>query len=338
MERLAFEVTSRLAARRTVEIVPMRPRPWALPLFMFTSALRIAVASARGELALLHIGDPVLAPLAVVARLFSIPTSVTLHGLDVIYAGVGYPPLRRLFLRRFDRYICISEATRRAAIEHGVPAERITVIGIGVDVPVVAADPVPRDMNCVLFVGRLVRRKGLEWFVSDVMPALASRFPQLKMVVLGDGPERARIAGAAAAAGIEQRIVWLGSQDDDAKMHWMARAAVCVMPNIAVPNDMEGFGIVALEAAAAGCPVVASDIEGLQDAVSDGESGSLVPPENARAWLGAIDALLADAVVNRRTGERAQAHVRAHRGWGPIVDAYDRVLSDVSREPPHCAR
>jgi len=303
---------------------------------MFTSAVRIAVASAKDEVALLHIGDPVLAPLGIVARLFGLPTSVTLHGLDVIYAGVGYPLLRRLFLRRFDKYICISEATRRAAIEHGVPAERINVIGIGVDVPAVA-NSVPRDMNCVLFVGRLVRRKGLEWFVRDVMPGLVSRFSRLKIVVLGDGPERSRIAIAAAMAGIEDRIVWLGSQSDDVKMHWMARAAVCVMPNIAVPNDMEGFGIVALEAAAAGCPVVASDIEGLQDAVSDGESGALVPPGDVRAWLAAIDALLADAVVNRRAGERAQAHVRAHRAWGPIIDAYDRVLSGVAREPPYRA-
>jgi phosphatidylinositol alpha-1,6-mannosyltransferase len=190
-----------------------------------------------------------------------------------------------------------------------------------------------RDLDCILFIGRLVRRKGLRWFVADVLPALARRRPGLRLVVLGDGPDRPAIEAAATAAGMADRLVWLGAADDETKQHWLARAGACIMPNIAVPGDMEGFGIVALEAAAMGCPVVAADIEGLRDAVADGVSGSLVKSGDASAWLAAIDALLADALVNRRTGERAQAHVRTHCGWGPIVDAYDRVLSEVAREP-----
>lgn len=338
MERLSFEVTTRLAARRSIHVVAMTSRPWRLPAFFLGTAFRLVGACIRRDVSLVHLGDAVLAPLGAIARAFGVPCSIVVHGLDIVHDKAGYPFFRRLFLRGFSVYICNSRATRDAAIRAGIPAALIQVIGAGIDIPQPAGQPVARDLDRILFIGRLVRRKGLRWFVTDVLPALVRRHPGMQLVVLGDGPERPAIEAAATVAGIANRLVWLGAAGDETKMHWLGRAGACIMPNIPVGGDMEGFGIVALEAAAAGCPVVASDIEGLQDAVSDGESGALVPPKDVRAWLGAIDALLADAVVNRRMGERAQAHVRAHRGWGPIVDAYDRELSGVAREPPHRAR
>ncbi len=75
------------------------------------------------------------------------------------------------------------------------------------------------------------------------------------------------------------------------------------MPNVAVDNDIEGYGIVALEAAAAGCAVVAADIEGLCAAIDDGYSGTLVSSKDARAWIRAIDARLRDAAGTIRAGE-----------------------------------
>lgn len=338
MERLSFEVTTRLAVRRPIHVVAMTNRPPRLPAFFIGAACRLVGACVRRDVSLVHLGDAVLAPLAAIARAFGVPCSVVLHGLDIVHAGAGYPLFRKLFLRGFDVYICNSAATRDAAIRAGIPAGSIRVIGAGVDVPEPAAHPVARDLDCILFIGRLVRRKGLRWFVADVLPTLVQRRPGLRLVVLGDGPDRAAIGAAATAAGIADRLVWLGAADDETKKHWLARAGTCIMPNIAVRGDMEGFGIVALEAAAMACPVVAADIEGLRDAVADGVSGSLVKSGDAPAWSAAIDAILADAIVNRRIGEQAQAHVRAHCGWGPIVDAYDRVLSGVAREPPRGTR
>jgi phosphatidylinositol alpha-1,6-mannosyltransferase len=327
MELLSFNVTSRLAERRPVTVLPMRAPSWMLPVFMLTSSLRIAVACAKGDVALLHVGDPVLAPIAWVARLFGIPCSITLHGLDIVHDKGLYPLWRRAFLRGFRAYVCISEATRLAAERLHIPAQRMHVIGIGIDAVDEAGVQPARDMNAVLFVGRLVRRKGLAWFVTDVLPALASRHRDVRLVVLGDGPERAPVANAAKSRGVAERIEWLGAAGDDEKQRWFAKAAVCVMPNVAVAGDMEGFGIVALEAAAAGCPVVASDLEGLRDAVTDGESGRLVRSGDAGAWLAALDERIGDPRSNAALGERARSHVQRARGWGPIIDAYENVLS-----------
>ena len=158
MELLSYNVVSRLSARHPVTVIPMRAPAWALPWFLISSAARVTLACLRRDIALLHVGDPVLAPLALIARLFGIPPSITLHGLDVVYERGVYPLWRRMFLRGFDAHIAISEATREAALRVHIPAERIHVIGIGVDVPPEVAHFSARDTSIILFVGRLVRR------------------------------------------------------------------------------------------------------------------------------------------------------------------------------------
>lgn len=338
MELLSYNVVSRLSTRRPVTVVPMRAPAWTLPWFLVTSAARVTVACLRGDIALLHVGDPVLAPLALIARLFGIPCSVTLHGLDIVYERGIYPLFRRVFLRGFDAYIAISQATRDAALRVGIPAERIHVIGIGVDVDPEVAQSSMRDPSIILFVGRLVCRKGLRWFVGEVLPALASRHSDLKLVVLGDGPERAASTEMAMSHKVADRIIWLGKRSDAERTHWFAKAGVCVMPNIVVRGDMEGFGIVALEAAAAGCPVVAADLEGLRDAVADGESGVLVRSGDAAQWIAALAPFISDGATNVAIGNRARRYVEAHRSWDTVIDAYERVLQGIVQSRGNGAR
>jgi len=339
MERLSYELTTRLSSRVPVTVVAMQPRAMRLPGFLVIAAIRLFVGCATRRVTLVHLGDAVLAPLALIPRAFGLPTVVTLHGLDVVHGSAVYRIWRKLFLRGFDHYVCNSEATLAAATAAGVPAERTSVIGVGVDVPEPLPVPATRDMNCLLFVGRLVRRKGLAWFVADVLPALAARHPGLYVAVLGDGPERASIIAAAQRAGVQDRLRWLGALSDADKAAWLARAAICVMPNVQVENDLEGYGIVALEGAAAGCAVVAADIDGLRAAVDDGRSGTLVPSADASAWIRALDARLCDASATIRAGEAAREHVRENRGWNEIIDAHERLFARIAAEATlRCAR
>lgn len=335
MERLSYEVTTRLSALQPSTIVARRGRS-PTPIFIVLSALRLLRACAHREVGLVHLGDPVLAPLALVPRAFGVPVVVTLHGLDVVHASAAYRAWRKLFLRRFDAYICISEATRAAAVAAGLPPERLHVIGIGTD----ASAPVDgnvRDEDVLLFVGRLVERKGLAWFVGEVFPTLAATRPSLRLAIVGDGPQRPAIEASARGSGTERRLIWCG-RDEAEKARWLARAALCVVPNVRVPGDMEGFGIVALEAVAAGCPVVAADLEGLRDALSAGRAGTLVPPQDAEAWIRAIGDQLNDPAERRRRAEAARAHVAHHCGWDRVVAAYASLFAAVSGRERHAAR
>jgi phosphatidylinositol alpha-1,6-mannosyltransferase len=326
MERLSYELTTRMSRRRPVTIVAMRGRARALPIFLVAAAWRLLIGCARREVALVHLGDPVLAPLAAIARAFRIPVVVTLHGLDIVYAAPAYRLWRRVFLRGFDAYVCISDAARAAARAAGLPPGRLHVIGIGADAAS-RGEALPRERECVLFVGRLVRRKGLAWFVRQVLPALAAARPGLRLVVLGDGPEREAIVANARDAGVAQCLAWPASRDDIEKAAWFARATLCVLPNIRVPGDMEGFGIVALEAAAAGCPVVASDLEGLREALAGGKTGTLVTPEDAAAWIDAVSGLLDDPVQRERKADAARRHALRHFRWDDVVDAHERLFA-----------
>jgi phosphatidylinositol alpha-1,6-mannosyltransferase len=329
MERQSFELTTRLSRRRPTTVVTIKPSQ-SLSMFFAVVAIRIVVGCLKGDVLLLHLGDGVLAPLALIARLFRVPTIITLHGLDVVHDTPSYRAWRRTLPWRADHYVCVSEATRAAAVARGIAAERTTVIHNGVDSGYAAVPTRERSSECLLFVGRLVRRKGLAWFIRAVLPPLVKNRPGLQLVVIGDGPERENIIRAAREAGVEAHLSMLGAVDDTEKIEWLALASACVLPNIQVDGDIEGFGLVALEAASAGCMVFAAAIEGLREAVVDGVTGTLVPAQDATAWITAIGACLDDPAAGRRAGGTARSHVQRHFGWDGVVDAYEALFTRFS--------
>ncbi|MEO8565962.1 MAG: glycosyltransferase family 4 protein [Betaproteobacteria bacterium] len=330
MERLSWELTSRIAKRRSTRVVALRGGSRWLPLFLGYSAVLILANAIRGRILLLHLGDPALAPLGRLAKLCDVPVCVTVHGLDVMYSHPLYRLWLRTFFGDFDAYICISSAARAAAISRGVPASRACVIGVGVAAPAAAASA-DRETDLLLFVGRLVRRKGLEWFVRIVLPRVAQRRDGVRLAIIGAGPERSAIQKSAVAAGVAGRITWLGAVPESERMTWLCRAAVCIAPNVHVPDDIEGDGIVALEAAAAGCALIAADLEGLRDAIVDGQGGRLIASEDADAWTAAIAELLDDPSRAAALGERARAWARAERDWEGVCDRYETLFDAIER-------
>jgi glycosyltransferase involved in cell wall biosynthesis len=328
MEVLSWELTTRFAKRRRTRVFSLQHGNLWLPLFLIRCALAIIARGMRGKIAVLHLGDPVLAPLGQLARRFRIPVCVTVHGLDVTYSHPLYRLWLRMFFHDFDTYICISRATRTEAISRGVPEARTRIVGLGV-APSPAATR-PREADLLVFVGRLVRRKGLEWFVRAVLPAIAERRPAVRLVVIGVGPERRTIGQAAATAGVADRIEWLGAVSDAERSAWLQRSAVCVVPNVDVPGDVEGYGVVALEAAASGCALVAADLHGLRDAIVDGEGGLLVPAEDAPTWVKTIADLLERPARAAALGTRARAWALSERAWDAVCDRYEEAFDAIA--------
>ncbi len=150
-------------------------------------------------------------------------------------------------------------------------------------------------------LGRLVRRKGARWFVLEVMPRLPEH---VHYVLAGDGPERSEIAQAARSSGVTARVHLLGPVDEDTRGLVLGGSDLFVQPNIPVEGDIEGFGLVVVEAAMMGTPVVAARLEGIEDAVSDGETGMLVPPGDTAAWVDAVQALVQDPAGTVCMGDR----------------------------------
>jgi glycosyltransferase involved in cell wall biosynthesis len=299
---------------------------WFLP---YVSA-RVLVTGHRYDLVCLN--DPMLAFAGMLAkRLWGRKVVVCLHGLDLLYPNRSYQTYLRAFLTA-DAYVANSKATRRIAEERGLSPVSVITIGVSkeffklerrhdADEEVAAAR---KGRLVLLTTGRLIPRKGAAWFVSNVLPHL-----DVLYVVVGGGRDYERIKQAAIDANVSDRLLLIWEPDDERLQRIFSAADVFVMPNIPIPNDVEGFGIVSLEAAAAGLPVVASRLEGIPDAVADGESGILVEPLNVDAYVATIERLRADPVARVEFGERARRYVRARNDWDEIVSRYTKLFKEL---------
>jgi glycosyltransferase involved in cell wall biosynthesis len=168
----------------------------------------------------------------------------------------------------------------------------------------------------LLTVGRLVKRKGVLWFVEEVVPRLGDDFVY---IVVGVGPELGAIRAGVQRHGLQERVILAGRHPDRLRNCLLNTADAFIMPNITVPGDVEGFGIAAIEAGACGLPVVAAGIQGIRDAVIDGVTGHLVGERDAEGFLDRIRSLDLDRRLIR---ERVQAYF----SWEQIGLTYAEML------------
>jgi phosphatidylinositol alpha-1,6-mannosyltransferase len=285
----------------------------------------------------LHIGDPVLGPMGLLlGRLFAVPVVATVHGLDVTYPHPLYQLLIRAVLKRLDGIVAISAAAARECVARGANPTCCHVVAVGVDpeMPLQVSRDEARsrlearlglrlqEARVILTVGRLVPRKGVAHFVESVLSRVVERRPNTRYLVVGDGPDRQRIAALATAGGLAENVCLLGRLSQ-ADVHAAYRACdLFLMPNIPVEGDIEGFGLVVLEAGAAERWVVASDLEGIRDAIHPGQNGSLVSWDDPEAQAQAIVSLLDDDHERDRLGRQARQFVVRNFSWPGIADRY----------------
>jgi phosphatidylinositol alpha-1,6-mannosyltransferase len=145
--------------------------------------------------------------------------------------------------------------------------------------------------------------------------------PDLVYVVAGDGPDRERLVELARRLGVDESVRFVGAVEDAELPLWYSLGDVFVMPSRSDPPDVEGFGIVYLEAAACERPVVAARAGGVPDAVADGVSGLLVEPGDRDGLARALAELLSDPARRANLGRRARERVLAELTWDRIADA-----------------
>lgn len=268
---------------------------WFVPLAVITGMVLCRIH----KITHIHMGDVLLAPVGLLlAKASGLPLSITAYGLDVLYDQPWYQWMVRRYLPRYRTLICISKATRDACVVRGVDPSDCHVVPCGVDghAPDIAISreaarkklleeaQVRLDGTLVLLtVGRLVPRKGVAWFIESVLPCLPS---EVEYIVVGGGPEEKQIREAASQ--VSQRVLILGAVSSAVLGLVYASCDVFVMPNRSIEGDMEGFGIVAIEAGMHGTPVVASGIDGITDAVLHGRTGLLVDHVDPKAFVDGI--------------------------------------------------
>lgn len=348
IERLLRQAVAALAVDFDLEVVGpagcgaylpdgvrVREVPPGLPRF-FPAALLAVLGSRLGRRHDLCIGGSgLVAPLAALAALLhGCPRVLFVHGLDLVAPYRLYRWLFLPWIRRADRLVANSAMTARLAADAGVAPGRIVVLNPGVAVRA-AAPPVRASgtQARLLAVGRLVARKGLAEFVGQALPRIRAALPDALLEIVGAEPPgaaagggtRDRVLDAARRAGVADAVRLLGAVDDDALARRYREASVLVFPCLALPGDVEGFGMVVVEAAAHGLPAVAFDVGGVADAMS-ADNGILVPPQDYAGF--------ADAVVRiaRGGGGITPDSCRRHAlryDWSEFGAKLRRIAGDV---------
>lgn len=347
IENQNYALSLYLARHATVKTIANRHGRKFLPFFLPYATLRALVSAGRYDVVLL--GDGVLASLGYFVKKFTgTPVVSVLHGLDINYnsasLNVWYEKLLirlyqklwvNVFLPSLDGYIAVSEETKRVGMAHHLPAEKIVVIPNGVTIPEKERIYERRQLEKLLHVklenrfvlltaGRLARRKGVAWFIRHVLPTLPDG---ALYVVAGAGPDQKNIEETIKESRMQSRVIMLGRVSDDTRDLLLHTADIFLQPNIRVAGDMEGFGLTVLEATVARSPVIASALEGLKEAIKDGENGLLLPPEDARAYGETIRTLLQSEEARRNLGEKAYRYAQSHYDWRQIARRYTETLA-----------
>lgn len=310
-------------------------------LFVFVPWLMLTLPFRVQAHDVVLLGDGVLAILAWWLKLVRPTTKIVcvLHGLDITYTAAIYQSLWvKRFLSRSDHFIAVGNHTIEQGVSHGLPRQKFSFVPNGVDpdqfgqldesrtlfLNAIGAEHA--DKKVILTAGRLAKRKGVAWFIRTVLPQLPK---DVIYVVAGDGPDRSSINDTIRTAGQDHRVVMLGRVSDELRTALYHECDVFVQPNINVHGDMEGFGLVVLEAAASGAVTVVSDLEGLRDAVHNGKNGFLVAHEILQAWTDKLTEVLADDFDRKTFGAHARDYTATHFSWNRVAKNYVSTLADV---------
>jgi glycosyltransferase involved in cell wall biosynthesis len=327
-ERLTHEETAPDRMRRS-------PLYAIMPLFFVAAGMRRAWALARQHrYDVVHVHWPM--PMALVGwaarRAHRMPMVTTFYGIELRWVQSGLPFLRwlvRWAARTSAQAVAISSYTARELRKFtDIPIE---VIPYTAELPPPAASGASRGNDrTILFVGRLIERKG----VQHLIRALGAVREQTaaRLVVIGEGPERRRLETLAREAGVAEHVDFRGRVSDEELRRAYATADVFVLPSVLdARQDTEGLGVVLLEAMNYSVPVIASDIGGITDIVQHDRTGLLVPPGDDAALATALARMLTDAALSRTLGAAGQRRLRDAFSWERIVEQWEEVYRRVTR-------
>lgn len=329
--RYAPQALERLAYDGGI-LANLRTRPWTcllVPIFIASQILTCTRFLRKCSPDVIHahwiVPQALIAVLARGLRRTSTPILATAHGGDLFgLRGRAGRLLKSYALRRVDRLSVVSTAMRPFAEQAGIAAKKIAVLPMGVDVAhrFTPTTDVMREERKLLFVGRLVEKKGVS-VLLNAFARLREDLPGVRLDIVGEGPERAALEKQLTRLNLVNEVRLLGALPQEQLPEQLRRATALIMPSIeARSGDQEGFGLVQVEAMGCGCPVISSDLPAVRDVIEHGRTGILVPPHDVDALSGAIRELLTQPAFRTRLATTARQFVCERFDWDKIAEAY----------------
>lgn len=324
MERLNWHIVDELAKKNQVKVIcpkgshlddipnitykeiPLKP----LPIFLITSLFHAIKISLEFKPNIILAGSGLTSPIAwLTARLMGAISATYVHGLDIVVNHIVYQSIWLPFIRAQDIVIANSSVTASLAKEKRIKSEKINIIHPGVCIDQKDASHTLTLEFCkkhelgagpfLLFIGRITKRKGLKPFLLKIFPEILKCYPTTQLIVVGEPPTHAlnaaidsqdSILDAISQLGLTSQVKFIGSLDIHSEQLAVVYqlASVHIFPIQAIPGDIEGFGMVAIEAAAHGTQTVAFAVGGVVDAIAEDVSGRLIEVGNNSAFASAV--------------------------------------------------
>ena len=240
-------------------------------------------------------------------RKLKVPLVVSLHGGSDVPVDTTHRGIYRDVASEADLFICVSDFMRNEAIKAGYPPEKLLLHYIGIDLTFFSPQPEPVNDRNILFIGRLVERKGCEYALRAVK-LLEHDCPEAHLTVIGDGPLRTQLELLARELGVN--ATFLGVQTPEAVREHLRRARVFCLPSVLTSDgDSEGLGMVFAEAQAMGVPVVSTFHGGIPEVVRHEETGLLCPERNSDALAEALERLINDSELHATFRKEGVRHI-----------------------------
>lgn len=326
LETLAYEggILAHLRERRL--------RLLLIPLFLLAEILAIRRLLRAQAFAAIHahwiLPQGLAALVAMAGYSARIPIICTSHGADLFGLRSRIATsLKAWVLRRCAAVTVVSDAMARE-VQRIAPGIQAAVIPMGTDFDArFRPDPtVERDPAQVLFVGRLVEKKGVKYLLH-ALASLKEQRPALCLDIAGYGQEERELRQLCTELGIEGSVRFLGPVQQDSLPDLYRRAGVTVVPSVvAAGGDQEGFGLVIVEAIGCGCPVIASDLPAIRHIAGEGGEVMLSPPEDPTALARAMDAVLAHHDQYLHTTSAFRTRIANQFGWDSASAAYAGLI------------
>ncbi|MFZ9046644.1 MAG: glycosyltransferase family 4 protein [Cyclobacteriaceae bacterium] len=327
MQKQSYELISNLSSLQKVHTIILKEKTPKL-LFLLSAWIRaVWLCTMNHKIKIVHANDGLMAmfisPLLI---LRNVRITATVHGLDVVFPFFIYQWWIRNILSKFDLVITVSRETREECIKRNIQPEKVRYIANGnsfknMNDTVKPLRNRPQEPFIITSIGRAIPRKGFSWFLESVIPlikhpveyhiagsiekkprlieilakTLPPRFFTLLSLMFGFGIESWKIETLLKHPNLRSKVKIHGGASNAEIKRLLNDTTLFIMPNMKVEGDYEGFGLVTHEAISQGCLCLASEVDGIPSAISNEETGYLLPERNEEMWAKKINDLLLDS-------------------------------------------
>ena len=257
----------------------------------------------------------------------------TSHGADIhAFRSWIFRFLKAYVIRSCDHYCVVSSSLKNEVRAQLSLDTKIEILPMGADLSNLFTRSTDSNVRIgqLLFVGRLVKRKGVKYLLHTLQRILEID-SSVYLVIVGHGPEKPRLQALANTLGISRKVRFLGPMTHSGIVRLYQQSEVCVLPFVTLRNgETEGLGLTVVEAIGCGCPVVAGDVQSVRDIIIDGETGLLCNPRQPEIMAEKIQSIRHNQALRSRLTETGYNHVKRNYSWSVCSSRYQKLLLSVT--------